>query len=434
MASVCRGNEASDCAGREGSTEMRKIQGAAIAAFLAAAGPAAATNGMRMIGFGPVQGSMGGVGVGATLDGDSAVSNPAGLPDLGNRLDLAIGYFKPTVSHEATGTPTGTTPPSMIAHDGQTIDSTRGGSPIPAIAYVQPLGGRLAAGLALVAVSGMGVDYPVNIYQSKALTSYMNVRLAPAVAYRLADMLSVGAAVNLMMAQMEYDVAGNLPPAMGGQARHSTATSYGYGATLGVKLTPVQMLSLGAAYESRSHFQDFSFNVPGGKDKLRFDQPQLFTVGASVTPFDRLVVAADLEWINWSATMGKNLPRYSQSQPTTLPFNMDWKDQWVVKLGLQLTPLSGLDLRAGYNYGRMPLDKDRAFENLVFPAVTESHFTAGAGYAVTRSVSIELTGMYAPEAKISGANAGPPPSGQMIASYSTKMSQYQVDLGASFKF
>ena len=38
----------------------------AAALALAIATPAHATNGMRMIGFGPVQNSMGGVGVGAT--------------------------------------------------------------------------------------------------------------------------------------------------------------------------------------------------------------------------------------------------------------------------------------------------------------------------------------------------------------------------------
>jgi long-chain fatty acid transport protein len=382
-----------------------------------------------MIGFGPVQGSMGGVGVGATLDGNALASNPAGIADLGQRLDVAVGYFKPSVSHQATGTPTGGVPPSMIAHDGQTIDSTRGGSPIPAIAYVRPITGSLSAGLGLFAVSGMGVDYPTNIYLSRALTSYLNARLAPGVAYRLNDAVSFGVALNVMMAQMEYDVAGNA-----GQAKHSLATSWGYGATLGVQVKPIPMLTLGAAYETRSHFQDFSFDVPGGKDKLRFDQPQMATVGASVRLLDSLILAADLEWIDWASTMGTNLPRYSQSQPTTMPFNMGWKDQWVVKLGAQITPVKGLDLRVGYNYGKMPLDPSRAFENLVFPAVSEQHFTAGAGYAVSEKVGLQLTGMYSPEAKLAGANAGPPPGGQMIASYSTRMSQLQIDLGATFRF
>jgi long-chain fatty acid transport protein len=415
----------------------RIIEGALLVTALLAAGPAFGTNGMRMIGFGPVQSSMGGVGVGATLDGNALASNPAGITELGNRLDVAIGYFKPSVSQQVTGTPTGApppNPPSMIARDGQSIDSNRSGSPIPAIAWVSPLTDRLSTGLGLFAVSGMGVDYRTNLYLSPALTSYLNARLSPGVAYKLTDSLSVGLALNVMMAQMEFGVAGNLPAAMGGQAKHETATSWGYGATLGVKFTPVDILSLGVAYETRSHFQDFSFSVPGGTDKLRFDQPQVATAGAALRPMEGLLVAADLEWIDWSSTMGEKLPRYSKSQPTTMPFDMRWKGQWVYKLGVQVTPVRGLELRAGYNYGKMPLDSTRAFENLVFPAVTEQHFTAGAGYAFNQRIEVEVAGMYSPTAKISGANAAPPPGGQMIASYSTKMSQFQIDLGATYRF
>lgn len=415
---------------------MRKIGAVFAAAALGFASPALATNGMRMIGFGPVQNSMGGVGVGATLDATSIASNPAGIADVGARLDLGLGFFKPTVSYTAVGTPTGAPapfPPSMIAADGAKIDSDRGGSPIPSIAYARPIGDRLSAGLGVFAVSGMGVDYPTNLYLSNALTSYLNARFAPGVAYKLNDVFSVGATVNVMMAQMQYDVAGNLPAAQGGQARHSTATAWGVGGTVGLKAKLSELISLGAAYESKSTFQDFSFNVPGGKDELSFDQPQVVSVGAAVRPVEFLLLAADVQWINWSDTMGKNLPRYSQSQASTMPFDMSWKDQWVMKVGAQVSPMKGLDLRAGYDYGAMPLVAGRAFENLVFPAVAEHHFTLGAGYAVAERITVQVTGMYSPEATISGANAGPPP-GQMISAYTAKMSQLQVDLGGSYRF
>jgi len=63
---------------------MRRICGGAVwAAALFLAAQAFATNGIRMIGFGPVRTSMGGVGVGATLDGNALASNPAGIADLG---------------------------------------------------------------------------------------------------------------------------------------------------------------------------------------------------------------------------------------------------------------------------------------------------------------------------------------------------------------
>lgn len=415
---------------------MHKALGAIAIAIVFSAAPARATNGMRMIGFGPVQNSMGGAGVGTTLDASSICSNPAGITELGSRFDVGVGFFKPTVSHSATGTPTGApppNPPSMIASDGTEVDSDRGGSPIPAIAYVRALDERLSIGLGVFAVSGMGVDYPTNIYQSSALTSFLNARFAPGAAYAINDVLSVGLAVNAMMAQMEYDVAGDLPPALGGQAQHDTATAFGVGATVGLKARVNEMLSLGLAYESRSYFQDFSFDVPGGTDELAFDQPQSITLGASVRPVEMLLLAADVQWINWSDTMGENLPEYSQSQPGTMPFNMGWEDQWVLKIGVQVTPMKGLDLRAGYNYGAMPLDPDRAFENLVFPAVAEHHFTLGAGYAVSEKLSFHVTGMYSPEAEITGANPGPPP-GQMIDSYTATMSQFQIDVGGSWRF
>lgn len=58
-----------------------------IAVMLIAAN-AHATNGMRMIGFGPVQDSMGGVSVGLPLDAASILTNPAGMSVLPGRIDF----------------------------------------------------------------------------------------------------------------------------------------------------------------------------------------------------------------------------------------------------------------------------------------------------------------------------------------------------------
>jgi long-chain fatty acid transport protein len=415
---------------------MRKLSGLIAVTCLAWTSPAFATNGMRMIGFGAVQDSMGGVGVGATLDACSLLSNPAGIADLGQRLDVGMSWFSPTVSYGATG---------AVSAPGATLDSTRGGSPIPALGYVRPISEALSVGVGLFGVAGMGVDYAANLYNSNTLTSYLQARLTPGAAYKVTDKLSVGVTANVMMAQMKYDVAGAM-----GQVKHDTANSFGIGATLGVKYSPVKMLTLGAAYETKSSFQSFEFDVPahnvtvpdgsggfmsvpvpGGTDKLDFDQPQSVTFGASVRPIEMLVLAADVSWINWSDTMGDQLPKYTNNTNTTgaMPFNMGWDDQWVVKFGAQVTPMKSLDLRAGYNYGKMPLDPNRAFENMAFPAVSEHHFTAGAGYQVTDKLGLSLAAMYSPEAKVSGANAD-----QFIPAYTTKMSQFQIDGGATYRF
>jgi long-chain fatty acid transport protein len=285
---------------------MRKVALIVAAMAVLAASPAHATNGMRMIGFGPVQNSMGGASVGATLDAASMVSNPAGLAELGRRLDFGGEFFKPTVSYSATGI----APGAFVANDGATLDSVRGGSPIPAIGLVTPLDDRLTVGVGVYGTAGMGVDYPTNLFNGVTYTSYLQGRLTPSVAYRFNDMVSAGLTLNGMVAQMKYDVASGA-----GQTVHDTATSLGIGATVGVKVRPVKMVAIGAAYETKSWFQDFSFTVasranpfapgtsiPGGTDQLTFHQPQSATLGVQVTPIEMLLVAADVQWINWGRT------------------------------------------------------------------------------------------------------------------------------------
>ena len=109
----------------------RQLKLAVAFAFLLAGVPAQATNGMRMIGFGPVQSSMGGTGVGATLDSSAVLSNPAGLTELDRRLDVGLTWFKPTVSYNATEpSPSPFPPGAFVGQSGKSFDSSRGGSPI----------------------------------------------------------------------------------------------------------------------------------------------------------------------------------------------------------------------------------------------------------------------------------------------------------------
>lgn len=262
------------------------------------------------------------------------------------------------------------------------------------------------------------------------------------------DLFAVGFTLNAMVAQMKYDVASGF-----GQQPHDTSTALGIGATIGVKVNPVKEVAFGVAYETKSIFQDFSFDIPAhagvdpatfqpvqfpaGNDKLTFNQPQIVTLGASVTPIPVLLLAADIEWINWSNTNGKNRPAYSSNTAATgaQPFDLNWSNQWVIKLGTQITATPKLRVRAGWNYGKKPLDASRAFENIAFPAIAEHHIQFGAGYDVLAQLTVNAAGTVAPKVTQSGANAAyPAKGGQAIASYTTQMSQYQIDAGIAWRF
>jgi long-chain fatty acid transport protein len=407
----------------------------AVAAALAAATPALATNGMRMIGFGPVQNSMGGVSAAVPLDAATIVTNPAGLAALDARVDLAGTGFSPTVSYTATG-----------QASGRTLDSDRSASYIPTLAMILPAYDKLTVGVAALGVAGMGVDFAQDLYGGKTFTDYMNMRVAPAAAYAITPRLSVGVAANLMFATMKYEAAGGM-----GLAPRDTAGAFGYGASVGVQYRPVDLVTLGLAYESKSSFEDFSFDVPAqtnvvvgmnpggqpilmdfaaGQETLDFDQPQVVTAGAAVRPLEGLTLAADVEWIDWTQTNGKDKPQVTSDPNATAAqaWNLGWDDQVVLKLGGEYAATKTVKVRAGYNYGKMPLDASRAFENIAFPAIAEHHFTAGAGYAFS-GLTVNAAVMYSPESKLSGGNAG-----QQIATYETKMSQLAFDLGVSYRF
>ncbi len=105
-------------------------------------------------------------------------------------------------------------------------------------------------------MAGMGVDYAANLYGSVTYTSYSQMRFAPGLSYKINDIVSVGAAVNVMYATMEFNAASAF-----GQQPHMGASSFGYGATVGVLVKPVDFLQIGLAYETKSYFQDFAFNT-----------------------------------------------------------------------------------------------------------------------------------------------------------------------------
>jgi long-chain fatty acid transport protein len=407
-------------------------------AIAAAAGDASATNGMRMIGFGPVQDAMGGANAAAGLDAASVLTNPATMSRMGGRIDFGASYFQPTVEYRAAQT--AGLPAGAVVGSTSVVHSDRGASPIPAFGLVIPMSDRLRFGLGAYGVGGMGVDFQQNLYGGPTYSSYSQMRFTPGVSYQVTPWLAAGATLNASYATMEFNAAGGF-----GQVAHTAASSFGGGATFGLLVNATETLRFGVAYETRSWFQDFEFNIPAnpalgvaaGHDRISFDQPQSATVGLAYRPFSPLLVAADVQWIRWSETNGANQPAFT-TNTFAIPWNMNWDDQLVFKVGAEYTLPRKVQLRAGYNYGKAPLDRSRAFENIAFPAVAEHHLTAGIGHEITHKASINAAFGWSPKTTLRGSNAGLPPQmggdGQAIQSYEASMSQLTFDMGFAYKF
>lgn len=383
---------------------MKKL--AVVVAILAAT-PAFATNGMRLIGFGAVQESMGGVGVGASLDSGTILSNPAGMSDLGGRFDFGAIYFNPTVETAAPGFGT----------------SSRGATPIPAFGLVLPIGKDLRFGFGAYGVAGMGVDY------TAGHTNFGLMRFAPAISYKLLDMLSVGATLNVMYSNLDFMTLPPGPTSSGVSAPGGAA--FGWGATLAAKFTALPILDVAVAYETKSDLADFEFNayflnvqtgpttrgdVPG-KLTVALDLPPAITFGVSVKPLPMLLVAADVQLIQWSSTQGSN-----NSLGGAM---LGWKDQWVYKLGVQLDLIDILKVRAGFNYGKNPTDATSPLFAFL-PALSETHVSLGAGLALASNVTVNVGGVISPKITVVGTGMGAP--------IESSISSYSVDGSVAVTF
>ena len=178
----------------------------------------------------------------------------------------------------------------------------------------------------------MGVDYKSNLYGGVTYTSYSQMRFAPGLSYKINDMISVGAVVNVMYATMEFNAASGF-----GQQPHMGASSFGYGATFGVLVKPIDMIQIGLSYETKSISRILTLTPVPVLTRLDFDQPEIATIGFGVKPIKDLLIGFDVEWINWSETNGQNQPKYTENSSEAMPWNLNWSDQFVYKLGVQYT-------------------------------------------------------------------------------------------------
>lgn len=136
-----------------------------------------------------------------------------------------------------------------------------------------------------------------------------------------------------------------------------------------------------------------------------FNLPAELGIGVSYLLFDWLRVSCDYKRIFWKSAMKDfrsiasngsnpdvNALVGSDSLPTSIP--LDWKDQNVIALGVEVYVGDWLTLRGGWNFGNNPIPEGTALP--IVPAITENHFSIGAS-VVFGSFTIDVAWMRAAE-------------------------------------
>ncbi|KPJ98099.1 MAG: aromatic hydrocarbon degradation protein [Desulfobacterales bacterium SG8_35] len=422
------------------------ITGIGVAGMLLFYTSAFATNGYQLIGVGSYQKSLAGAVTALPGSNMTAVTNPAGMMRIGHRADFSMEAFMPDRSTDFT------------AFGGEKAESSSEIYGIPAIGWNGPVGSRedMVFGGGMYGTSGMGVDYGSTLMQPPmegvspgvywdGYSSIAFWQMAPSLAWQAAEKLSLGASINIdfqqvafqqrMLADSSGDGQGDMVVTNFDLSRGASA--FGFGLSLGIMYDLNEMVTLGASYKSKQFFTDLEYQLaygdinfgtplPGGTYKLDLDFPQQAAVGIAVHAAESFTVAADVKWINWSDTM----ETLAVSGPGGIQVPMDpgWDDQVVFAIGLAYKVNDRFNLRAGFNYGESPIDGESAANNLVLPAIVETHYTVGADYRLDDHWEIGCHYMYVPENTVT---AGPETSAPGVK---ISLSEQSVGVNLGYRF
>jgi long-chain fatty acid transport protein len=423
-------------------------------ALLLASLSAHATNGMLMEGYGPQSLAMGGAATAFDNGTAAMMNNPATLQlgANGSRLDVALGVLGPNVKSSMTGMPTASSSGTSYV--------------MPAMGWVRK-DDRMTWGVGVFGQGGMGTEYGADTFlamqSGKDVRSELAVgRVIFPVALKVNEQLNIGASLDYSWASLDMKMAasgaqlggmvtggsGNIAATAAGLAAApwaridfsnsnkftGAAKGSGWTGKLGLVFQANKDLSLGLSHHLKTNLSDMtttaagaSMSGPGGFadagkiSVINFQMPASTTVGLAWQASPKLLVAADVKRIGWSSVMkGFSMHYDSATMGGNVNFTMpqNWKDQTVVALGGAYQLDDVWTLRGGYNHASNPIPDGTV--NPLFPAIVKNHYTAGFGYKLSKSVSVDAAMSHAPTVTVVNT------SGQMPLTISHSQTNYQM--------
>jgi long-chain fatty acid transport protein len=191
---------------------------------------------------------------------------------------------------------------------------------------------------------------------------------------------------------------------------------YGWNVQAGMLWKPLETLQLGLSYTTQAKIgsdgratgnagvQLNNLGLGAARPDFAYDAevtnvfPQQFSFGVAWRATPKLTVSAQLDWINWQNAFdtlevrlrnGNNRDLNGLVGSDKLDDNipLDWKDQFVIRAGVEYHLNDQWSLRAGYSYGRNPIPA-RTLMPLT-AAIMEHTVSAGLGFK-QGPVSVDL--------------------------------------------
>lgn len=315
----------------------------------------------------------------AWLDDSSAIySNAANI--LGEKkLDITVGNSNILPSLKFT--------PEGGTEQGQKTTL----SPPPHLFATYRVMDKLAVGLGIYTPFGARSrwedDFTGRFRARESAMAIYNIN--PTVAYQVHERFRVGAGLNIGRGTLELKRGLDFVTSEGGV--HLGGDAWGFGANVGVQGVVVpKLLTAGVHYrspmkltfEGNADFQSVpaAFESRLGDTRVQGDVtlPQSLAAGVAVTPLERLRVAFDATWVDWS-DFEQLFIEFPDNPALNNPLPKAWKATWNFRVGAEYAVTPALQVRAGFIVDPSPSPDGTLTPDL--PDANRTAVTVGAGYS-----------------------------------------------------
>lgn len=347
-------------------------------------------NGISLNSPGPTGLGMGGAMIGVADDMTALYWNPAGLTQLkGAQIGLFVTDVIPMPTYKSV-LPNSQQPGTTISIDA-TGKTNHYISP-NIMGFVPILKGDLTVGIGAYVPAGLGTEWDgseLTAFSGGNEFEWMSkiaaFNFSPAAAYKFNDMLSVGVALNMYYGMFEI----KRPDTEGQYTEDSDGM--GFGVAGGVLFKPLDMLSVGLSFRTKSSISfegDATMgSLPDTKFERDVDWPMWYGIGIAFKPMNKLTLAFDAQFSQWSESMEKLVTTYTD-WGNEEEMHLYWEDQWQIRFGARYEACEKLNLRFGVYHDPAPAPDNTL--NILFPSNTYMGITFGASYDLTKCMSVDF--------------------------------------------
>jgi long-chain fatty acid transport protein len=368
-------------------------------ALISVAGVATATNGYSPTGFGTINKGLAGAGVALPQDAMAGATNPAGMVEVGDRIDAGVALFAPDRSFTAET-------PGPIAQGTETSENDL--FLIPHFGWNKQIDENRSIGILIGANGGMNTEYDTDVW--RAFSSPGNVATAPtgvdfaqlfmgvSYGHRINENHSVG--IMPILAVQRFKAEG-LEPFQALSVDGSSVTnngydySWGYGVRVGWLGQFGDRLSVGASAQSRLYMDEFDDYAGLFAEQGDFDVPPTVTAGLAFKATPTVTLVADWQRIFYGDVAALNNPNDVALGPGTFlgaddGLGFGWDDIDIFKVGAQWQYSPKLTLRAGVSHANQLFDNGQALFNILAPATVRTHASLGFTYKVSDDSNVNF--------------------------------------------